>query len=1385
MKSTVSAHRHSRLRAKTLALAVSACLAGPGLANPVGPTVQAGSATFAANGGSLTVTNTPGTIIDWQRFGIGAGELTRFIQQGPASSVLNRVTGADPSQILGTLQSNGRVFLINPNGITFGAGSRVDVAGLVASTLNLSNADFLAGRHDFGARAGAGAIRNHGEIRAADGGQILLVAPSIENSGLISAPNGDVLLAAGKSVRLVDVNNPEIQVELTAADNQAINLGTLAARNVGLFGGAIRHAGTISANTAQVDEQGRVVFRAVGDTLVEAGSRTEATNTAGKGGRVEVLGDRVAVLGDATIDVSGESGGGTVLVGGDYQGANSAVQNARMTYFGADASIRADARGKGDGGQVIVWADDTARAYGSISARGGEAGGDGGFVETSGREHLSAIGTRVDTRAPLGKTGKWLLDPHNMRVKNTGTAVSTAYFEPTTDDEDVDAVTISNQLASTDVELNTGTAGSQPGNITVQADISWTSGKTLKMTAGGNIDLQARLDGRAPSGAGGRINLQAGQDITVNSGAQIWSYSQSSGTGGNITLQAGRNLNVNTSIGQNSDIDARGSATGGVTAGTISLTATSGSVNFDAASFGGSVANSPVTVSAGQDVIIKTDSFSPGGSISATSGKIQILPRTVSTSMQVGGASPGVGTLYVADLADLSAPNVLLGDTTNTAVMTIAAVPNLPTFTNTLAFKGDRGVTVTGPLPVIPDNRHLLLETSATQAVTTNANLTVGTTAANTGSLTLRGGRVLLGTATIQSTGNGSVTLDATGSSGTDDVSQSAAGTVVSHTLTANAAGGSVSLNSSTNNVGTVGGAITSSGNFSLTNGVGDLGISSIATNNGSVTLNSAGGGLKVGTITAGTGTVTLTSKNQMLDENGTANNITGGVLNLTSTDGSATTGALAMSMDTRVSSLSASVNVGAANGGIVLRNTGGALTLNGLTNNASNASAISITNDASITVPVTKTVTNADSGGVTLNASSGNINVTGGTIQGNAGSVKLTAQSGAIQMTGSVGYSARVQTTGLATLESGGDTILTGTGGSAAFVEATNVNLKIGGTLKFSGPDDAYMQVANAGTFNVNFTNCQSNCLSFIGGATTPAAPFLGVVTTTPAHKWGLLYAPTPTPAQQGDHATVSYYTPPAPAPAPAPAPPPPTIEECIANPALAGCSAVLPSLNACIAAPATLGCSVVLPSLATCTAAPATPGCSVVLPSLATCTALPATPGCSVVLPSLATCTAAPATPGCSAVLPSLTTCTAVPATPGCSAVLPSLATCTAAPATAGCSAVLPSLATCTAAPATPGCTAVLPSMAVCLAAPATPGCSAVLPTLATCQDNPGQEGCQQQQDVGTLAVRDTARLQGDPGGFAGTSDGGGQGEDGNGGSGGLALSEIRSVNQLPVCQ
>ena len=264
----------NRLQRKRLVVAVAACCAGQlAYANPVGPVVVGGQAAFATRGNQLTVTNTPGAIINWQQFSIQANESTRFVQQSAASAVLNRVVGVDPSLILGALQSNGRVFLINPNGVLFGAGSQINVAGLVASSLNLRNEDFLAGRMNFmGDPNQAAAVVNQGRITAASGGRVFLVGSAVDNQGVITAPNGDIVLAAGKSVRVAETGTPQLQVEIAAPADRPLNLSEVTYASRGIYTGMVRNSGVITANSAVRAADGSIVLKASGDVVLAAGS---------------------------------------------------------------------------------------------------------------------------------------------------------------------------------------------------------------------------------------------------------------------------------------------------------------------------------------------------------------------------------------------------------------------------------------------------------------------------------------------------------------------------------------------------------------------------------------------------------------------------------------------------------------------------------------------------------------------------------------------------------------------------------------------------------------------------------------------------------------------------------------------------------------------------------------------------------------------------------------------------------------------------------------------------------------------------------------------------------------------------------------------------------
>jgi len=196
-----------KLIAATLALTSGALLAPLALAAPTGGQISAGLGSIAQAGANTTITQSSQNLaINWQSFGIGASEAVNFIQPNASAIALNRVLGQDPSQILGSLSANGQVFILNPNGVLFGKGSQVNVGGLTASTLNISDADFMAGNHTFSNGGTAGSVVNQGTLTAAQGGYIALLAPEVRNEGVISATLGTALLAAGDKVTL-NLNN--------------------------------------------------------------------------------------------------------------------------------------------------------------------------------------------------------------------------------------------------------------------------------------------------------------------------------------------------------------------------------------------------------------------------------------------------------------------------------------------------------------------------------------------------------------------------------------------------------------------------------------------------------------------------------------------------------------------------------------------------------------------------------------------------------------------------------------------------------------------------------------------------------------------------------------------------------------------------------------------------------------------------------------------------------------------------------------------------------------------------------------------------------------------------------------------------------------------------
>jgi filamentous hemagglutinin family protein len=507
----------------SVVLMLGLAASGQAIANPSGATVVNGSASFEQAGNSLTITNSPNAIINWNEFSIAQDELTRFVQQSSQSAVLNRVVGGDPSQILGQLQSNGQVFLINPNGIVFGANSVIDTAGLVASSLNLSDSDFLEKNLKFVGDATAGAVSNAGSITTQTGGQVLLIAPSVENSGIIHSPEGEILLAAGHSVLLVNTLDPEVRVEITAA-GEALNLGALVAAggSVGMYGELLTQAGTIDANSA-VAEGGRVYLRAGGE---------------------------ISMAGNSVTTADGASGGGSVT-----------VTSGVTTTLDAGSVVHANAVVNGDGGDVVIWSDGTTHFNGHIEARGGELGGDGGFVEVSGYQQLNFNGS-VDTSAPNGAKGELLLDPTNITIGTTADLNGDA----TTGDDvagdiasgDYPGATSLITASQLSTLLNDNNVTLEATNdITVAAAISKDSvtATALTLSAGNNITINAPITSVASVTTGSKLDLTLIPDADLSGGGAAAIYSTIDLNGGLLDITQG-SATMTTTWGQTATINA-------------------------------------------------------------------------------------------------------------------------------------------------------------------------------------------------------------------------------------------------------------------------------------------------------------------------------------------------------------------------------------------------------------------------------------------------------------------------------------------------------------------------------------------------------------------------------------------------------------------------------------------------------------------------------------------------------------------------------------------------------------------------------------------------------------------------------------------------------------
>jgi filamentous hemagglutinin family protein len=499
---------------------------GIAIGAPQGGEVQAGDITIGSDPGSgidtlITQTSQKG-VIDWQSFSIGEGEHTHFAQPGASAITLNRVRGGELSSILGQLTATGQVWLINPAGILIGANARIDVSGLLATTSNISNEDFLAGNYHFVQGLDNGvSVTNRGYLNIVNGGMAFLLAPQVENSGLIEATLGKVLLGSvpGGSEYVLDFYGDQL-ISFTLTPDIAGNVNSAITQSgvISAAGGkvlltvgtakrvvdtAINMSGIIEASSIGM-EDGTVVLTGgeQGVVNITGEIRARGEGALESGGAIRITGEKIGLFGSSILDVSGVSGGGEILIGGNYLDGKI-VATSKAVYVAPGVNIFADAISLGSGGRIIVWSKDATRFYGRAQARGGVLGGAGGFVETSSNRWLDVAGALVDVSAPQGAAGTWLIDPYNVDIVSTppssGGGWSGNIWSPSSDNSQLYVGDILTALNSGNVQINTGSGGTQAGNIvlTTGTNLNYTgvNQRTLELIAANDIDINAEITG--------------------------------------------------------------------------------------------------------------------------------------------------------------------------------------------------------------------------------------------------------------------------------------------------------------------------------------------------------------------------------------------------------------------------------------------------------------------------------------------------------------------------------------------------------------------------------------------------------------------------------------------------------------------------------------------------------------------------------------------------------------------------------------------------------------------------------------------------------------------------------------------------------------------------
>lgn len=800
----------------------------------------------------------------FQQFGLQEGQIANFLAQPSIRNILGRVVGGDLSRINGRIQvtgGNSNLYLLNPAGIVFGAQASLNVpSDFIATTatgigFNEKNWFNVFGGNNYPSLTGTpsqfafdsvqpGSLINAGNLTVSPGQNLMLLGGTVINTGQLTASSGTITLAAvpGENRVRISQTGHLLSLEIEAPRNQdgqflsitPLHLPTLltgvpASLETGL---------TVSATgTVQLSHSGTTIPTEFGSAIISGTLDTSSLLTqggepAGVGGSINIFGNKVGVI-SANLNASGTHGGGTVRMGGDFQGLGD-VPNASGTFISADSLIQADALLHGNGGRVIAWADQLTGFSGQVSARGGAYSGNGGFVEISGQQDLAFQG-QVDVGATQGVSGTILFDPTNITIVPTG-ANDNQLNANVPNANDLAGAILSGDGGAVDFTLSAGVLAAQTGNIILEATnhITIAPGLSLNFASpGGAITFKADADNNQVGSfamdqtqsitAAGRTITISGASVTAGTIATL-TNDGAGNSGGNIDITA-TNGNVN-AVSLRADSEPPiGSAGNG---GNITVNA-SGVINITGTIEADSQTSRNSTASPGN-----------GGNVILIAGK-GIAADVIDTRSQTNGSGLRTGNAGNISLTTTE------GDITTNLLF-------LPALVNNLNGIGDAGNA--GNLTINAPQGNIRVNTPLEGIVTQSLGGAISGNAGNAGAIALNAG----GDISI----SGTVGINASSQS-----NQGSSGNGANVTLSAGS--GNISFSGSTINTSSgsrSGGNISLTGNVKLNQPTVTL-TSTGPASGGNITFNHSLDGTTAGAenliLNSGNGTITLNGIGQQV----------------------------------------------------------------------------------------------------------------------------------------------------------------------------------------------------------------------------------------------------------------------------------------------------------------------------------------------------------------------------------------------------------------------------------------------------------------------------------------------------------------------------------------